>query len=367
MLVKSFCGNSDLFHAPPASLSVALVPRLVSGLALAGMTPWPSMVTKQGEVHRGKDGAIESVQGMMNYQGRDVEKVVARRDLNGSDSGLEGAVWEATCVDVRNGRPEALTLDANGFELRMFPVSDSIDFYNQASIVDSYFPTCEELVKASSGAAFVKAFDYNVRSAGGETSGKRIDGGSQVQAPASLVHGDYTLASAPRRVAMLGEPPKSNDVLREQLQGMPLLPKELCEDVAAGRRRWGIINVWRSITIEPVRRFPLACVDSSSMSPGSDLVTFEIHYADRVGENYFSRANPAHRWRYFPEMRREEALVLKQWDSHGALARSLVDAPGAAEGAGVSTFALHSAFADPTSAPGAPDRESIEVRCVAVW
>ena len=35
----------------------------------------------------------------------------------------------------------------------------------------------------------------------------------QIQAPATLVHGDYTLTSAPRRVAILGEPPKTNDVL----------------------------------------------------------------------------------------------------------------------------------------------------------
>jgi len=33
----------------------------------------------------------------------------------------------------------------------------------------------------------------------------------------------------------------------------------------------------------------------------------------------------------------------------------------------VSTFVLHSAFKDPSSKPDAPDRESIEVRCIVVW
>ena len=30
-------------------------------------------------------------------------------------------------------------------------------------------------------------------------------------------------------------------------------------------------------------------------------------------------------------------------------------------------FTLHSAFIDPTTPPGAPGRESIEVRLVAIW
>ena len=54
--------------------------------------------------------------------------------------------------------------------------------------------------------------------------------------------------------------------------------------------------------------------------------------------------------------------LIKQWDSHGGLARGKTDAAG-----GRSTFALHSAFADPMSHPGAHDRESIEVRLVLVY
>ena len=57
-----------------------------------------------------------------------------------------------------------------------------------------------------------------------------------------------------------------------------------------------------------------------------------------------------------------ETLFIKQWDSHGDMAPGR---PKIAEG--TSTFALHSAFADPHSSPGAPDRESIEVRLVLVY
>ena len=42
--------------------------------------------------------------------------------------------------------------------------------------------------------------------------------------------------------------------------------------------------------IDPVEINPLALCDASTVSP-QDLVVFEIHYADRVGENYFAKHN----------------------------------------------------------------------------
>ena len=32
----------------------------------------------------------------------------------------------------------------------------------------------------------------------------------------------------------------------------------------------------------------------------------EVHYEDRVGENYFVKYSPAHKWFYYPEMRNDE-------------------------------------------------------------
>ena len=46
-----------------------------------------------------------------------------------------------------------------------------------------------------------------------------------------------------------------------------------------------------------------------------DLVVFEIHYADRIGENYFAKHADAHRWYFYPALTRDEALLIKQWDS----------------------------------------------------
>ena len=45
----------------------------------------------------------------------------------------------------------------------------------------------------ATGAAVVAAFDHNVRSARGRRSRRSIAGGQQVQGPAHVVHGEYTL------------------------------------------------------------------------------------------------------------------------------------------------------------------------------
>jgi len=74
----------------------------------------------------------------------------------------------------------------------------------------------------------------------------------------------------------------------------------------------------------------------------SDLV-----YRDRTGETYRVLYNPAHRWFYVPEMRADEAVLIKCYDS--------------AED-GTARFTAHSAFEDPTAPPDVLPRQSIEVR-----
>jgi len=66
-------------------------------------------------------------------------------------------------------------------------------------------------------------------------------------------------------------------------------------------------------------------------------------------------------------MARDEALLIKQWDSAGVLARCGGASAEASDSAAPCTFSFHSAFEDPATPPGAPDRWSIEVRCVALY
>ena len=76
----------------------------------------------------------------------------------------------------------------------------------------------------------------------------------------------------------------------------------------------------------------------------SDLV-----YPNRVGETYSVTFDPEHRWYYVPEMRADEVLLLKCYDSKTD---------------GRARFAPHTAFTDPTTPPDAAPRESIELRAL---
>ena len=319
---------------------------------------------------------MEATRGFFNYIDRGTEsslrrngKVFLRRDGDGTDSALHGVTMsrhEADVVDARTLR-EAPTLERDGFELLGMPISGlAVDFYDQQQVLRRYYPECERLLERHTGArAF--AFDHNVRSVQGKNAQRRIAGGQQVQEPLHMVHGDYTLTSGPQRLRDLARPPGHNDTLRGLLRGgESRLPADLPDRLLAAGRRFAIVNVWRSIAPEPVAMHPLAVCHNRSVDP-SELVVFEIHYADRIGENYFAKPSANHRWYYYSAMQRDEALLLKQWDSAGTLARSEGRRGDGDDASATTTFTLHSAFEDPQTPPDAPDRQSIEVRCVLVY
>lgn len=299
-------------------------------------------------------------------------RVLTHRNREGSDSGAQGLVLDRVRVPVLDARQleprAACTLTRNGFERRAEPLREpKLDFLWHQPVVRHYYPECAELVRNATGAAHVFAFDHNVRSAQGKHRRARIEGGQEVQPPAQIVHGDYTLTSAPQRLRDLASAPGANDTLREFLpDGASLVPPALAERVLNGGVRFAIINVWRNIADTPVAVYPLALCDAQTVDP-ADLVVFEIHYGDRIGENYFARAAPRHRWYFYPALTRDEVLLIKQWDADGSLARSRGERSDASSAHSPCTFSFHSAFADPEAAADAPDRWSIEVRCMVIY
>ena len=56
------------------------------------------------------------------------------------------------------------------------------------------------------------------------------------------------------------------------------------------------------------------------MDYARDVATFEVRYAERIGENWFGRAGEGarqrHRWNYWSDMDFKEALLFKQWDRY---------------------------------------------------
>jgi hypothetical protein len=227
-------------------------------------------------------------------------------------------------LTVHNGRPvlTGLTLDGQGFALVRCPTAVK-NFYDPTGVRAVYYPEVERLVKQATDGARVLVFDHNVRC---RPMAKRGENGAHE--PVKYAHNDYTLKSGPQRVR-------------------DLLPGEAHELL---KYRFAVINVWRPIR-GPVQESPLAVCDANSMRL-DDFIATDLKYPDRTGEVYSLAYNPNHRWYYFPQMERDEALLLKCYDS--------------AED-GRARFTAHSAFEDPTSPPDATPRESIEVRTLVFF
>jgi hypothetical protein len=302
-------------------------------------------------------------------------RVMIDRDSDGNTASSKGIDLESHTLPVHDARAlsagERPCCEKNGFELLRHGFDDeSLDFMDHSQVVGGYYQQCAALVEQATGAR-AYAFDHNVRSASGKQSKQEISGGQHVQEPAHVVHGDYTLRSAPERLNQLAQPPSGNDTLLGVLApGQSLISPVDASSALADGGRFAIINVWRSFAREPVATHPLALCDGQTVIP-EDLVVFELHYPNRIGENYFAKYAPRHEMYYYPEMTRDEALLIKQWDSAGPLARSSGrvgdgDADEDDDQAPC-TFSFHSAFVDPDTPPDAPDRWSIEVRCMVIY
>jgi hypothetical protein len=227
-------------------------------------------------------------------------------------------------VEVRDGRPQAgeMSLDRQAFRL-VHHDTKVADFYDPEGVKTAYYREVEDLLKRETGASKVVIFDHTIRSAD-----RAVERG--LRTPVNSVHCDYTERSGPQRVRDLLPPAEAGQRLE---------------------KRFAEYNVWRSIDSAPVEMSPLGLVDSQSLAP-RDLAVCDLVYADRTGEIYQGVYNPDHRWYYFPKMTRDEAIVIKCYDS-------MKD--------GRARFSLHSAFNDPTSPAGARPRQSIEVRALAFF
>lgn len=227
-------------------------------------------------------------------------------------------------VHIGNGRLHAgdFTLDKNGF---MFVRHETAvrNFFDPDELRSVYYPEVAELIRSVSGAARVEVFDHTLRSGDESEREEKL-----IREPVLWAHNDYTEWSGPQRVR-------------------DLFPEE------AGRllaRRFAIIQVWRAIN-RPIQSNPLAIADAHSVDV-ADLLVAERRYPNRVGQTYRLRYSPAHRWFYFPEMERNEALVFKVYDS---------------EKDGRARFTAHTSFNDPQTPAGAPPRQSIEARALVFF
>ena len=232
--------------------------------------------------------------------------------------------WEKRPMPLEDGRAHAseLSFEKNGFVLVPAPTKVQ-SFFDRHELESVYYREAEQLIKDVSGATRVVIFDHTLRSGDEAEREEKL-----VREPVLSAHNDYTEWSGPQRV-------------RE------ILPDEA---EALLKRRFAIVQVWRAIN-QPIESNPLALADARSVAM-DDLLVSERRYPHRVGQTYRLKHNPGHKWFYFPRMRRDEAIVFKVYDS-------------ATDGR--ARFTPHTAFDDPATPPGAPPRQSIEVRALAFF
>lgn len=225
-------------------------------------------------------------------------------------------------VTIADVRPIAdrLSFDRNGFVLLEEPTAVA-DFADPAQVRDVYVPEIVALVRRLTGAAKVLTFGTMIR-----TDAPDAGDGSLPAHGAHVDYGDRTVRETVR------------DLLGDEAD-------------AWLARRYMLINLWRPI--RTVERTPLALCDASTVRQ-DDLFDSEVRggLGDAARKSLwgFNLAyQPTHRWYYAPRMRPDEIYAFKLFDSD----RSRVQ------------LTAHTAFEDPTAAPGAAPRRSIEIRTIS--
>lgn len=243
----------------------------------------------------------------------------------GADAGLymtgEFALTEVDVLDARQ-LAEAPTLDREGFALVDHPTAVT-DFFDDDEIAATYDDEVQEMIATATGASRVVVFDHTRRGDSRDVREER-----KTREPSKVIHNDYSDNSAYQRVR-------------------DILPDE-AEDLF--RKRFAIINVWRPIR-NPVETAPLALCDARTLNP-ANLLAAERRAKERIGELTLVTHGDGQRWMYYPHMTREEALLIKTWDTADD---------------GRARYSVHGAFDDPTSPQDAKPRESIETRTFAFF
>jgi hypothetical protein len=271
--------------------------------------------------------SLPHVQATLNYVAATGEKLVSYAYEPPAGVPMSNVQVEGHATTIHDFRPASskFALDEVGFKL-LTHRSAVRDFWDEDEMKRVYYPESIDLLKQVTGATEVRVFDHTLRR---RVPGKTDRSAGLPRQPANLVHVDQTATSGAERLRV-AYPDEAEALLS---------------------RRVAIVNLWRPIT-SPVLDAPLAMCDARSVTP-KDLVASELVYRDRLGETYNLVYNPGQRWFYAPEMRADEVLLIKCFDSRD-------------DGA-VSRFAPHTAFTDPTAPQDAPPRESIELRTFLIF
>lgn len=226
-------------------------------------------------------------------------------------------------VEIHDMRPlqDELSFDRNGFHL-LNQVSACTNFYDPDEVERVYVPEVKQMIADLTGADHVINFGIMTR-----TNNPEAAEGNLPAFGAHVDYGDKTVRD--QAILAMGE-----EEAGKWLKG-----------------RFMLINVWRPIKV--VESAPFAVCDASTIAP-SDLCDSEVRggLGDPNRPTLYGHAvsfNENQRWYYVPDMRPEEVLAFKLFDSDASAVQ----------------WTAHSAFEHPGLDPDAPPRESIEMRTIA--
>ena len=242
-----------------------------------------------------------------------------------SDGGANAALniqakFENITVELFNAREfgNQFSLDVQGFELHEH--SSSIpDFYAIQENEFKYVEELKELVLPATGGKSLFVFDHTLRS-----DSPQIRDRYSIREAAAIAHNDYTDASARKRIKDLMPATQTNTLFKS---------------------RFAIVNVWRSIA-GPVITSPLTCCDAQTVSE-DEIHASERRAKGRIGELELVSYSSKHRWYYYPEMTKNEVLMIKTYDSESKVRAKR---------------SVHTAFKNSLAPENAQPRQSIESR-----
>ena len=243
----------------------------------------------------------------------------------GNMSRIVVGTFKEHLVLITDGRHlrHQLSNEITGFELLDHETKVS-DFYEIDEVKSIYYEEVTSLIMQVTNAKKVVIFDHTLRS--GDEASRNT---KKIREPVLSAHNDYTEWSGPQRVREIMPLQESDKLLK---------------------KRFSIIQVWRPIN-GPIKSNPLAICDARSVEQ-KDFIKTERRYPNRTGETYRLSYNPNHKWYYFPNMKQDEVIVFKVYDSSRD---------------GRARFTPHTSFEDPNTPPDSPPRESIEVRALVFY
>lgn len=264
-------------------------------------------------------------------------------------------------VSVHSIREHKLSIDHGGAQL--CPAPSHVNFqsadFQQPIVLEAqhrtesqlaYYAEVEQIARRLLGPKVVHAWctSHILRVSAGTTAVGETAG------PIRFVHNDFTEEyDDVTRKNYTTNPTGRAQSLRKTLKHLKGLEFSEAE---MSKYRLVVLNTWRPITLDPLRRDPLAVCDNRSINK-ADLQRRRTDIAkknddpddDYALEIYASQHSPDHKWHYVPDFTSQELLVFKTFDSE------------------MHPFipTMHSAF-DLPDQEGAPPRHSCEARVVCL-